>query len=165
MTASVVHVTNRVTAGSECNPTRGSVHLPVEQLPKAGLHKFANPVDPSRLRAPGDPTRGPGGVVSWFRAFCLFKCNLCWRYTEALLAPTEDWLRAFHFRKPGADEVVVVYSRAQERANLAKQLFNDAGLHRCLVLEDGVVGRGGTFHVIQSRTRVMGWHFWHFSPR
>lgn len=74
----------------------GSVHLPVEQLPKA------------------------------------------------LLAPAEDWLRAFHFRKPGADDVVVVYSRSQQRANLAKQLFNDAGLHRCLVLQDGVVGwRGG----------------------
>ena len=29
------------------------------------------------------------------------------------------------------DEVVVVYSRARERANLAMQLFNDAGLHRC----------------------------------
>lgn len=75
---------------------RGSVHLPVEQLPKA------------------------------------------------LLTPAEDWLRAFHFRKPGADEVVVVYSRAQERAALAKQLFNDAGLHRCLVLGDGVMGRAFT---------------------
>ena len=30
---------------------------------------------------------------------------------RALLMTPEDWLRAFHFRKPGADEVVVVYSR------------------------------------------------------
>lgn len=59
---------------------------------------------------------------------------------RALLMTPEDWLRAFHFRKPGADEVVVVYSRRQERASYAKQLFGDAGVHRCLVLGEGVMG-------------------------
>ena len=69
---------------------------------------------------------------------------------KSLLSSADDWLRAHHFRKPGSDEVVIVYSRAQERANLAKQLFNDAGWHRCLVLEDGVVGwrgSGGTHNL------------------
>ena len=59
---------------------------------------------------------------------------------RALLMTPEDWLRAFHFRKPGADEVGVVYSRRQERASYAKQLFGDAGVHRCLVLGEGVMG-------------------------
>lgn len=67
---------------------------------------------------------------------------------KALLMPAEDWLRAFHFHKPGEDETVVVHSRGQERASLAKQLFNDAGLHRCMVLRGGVMawhgGAGGS---------------------
>jgi len=59
---------------------------------------------------------------------------------RALLAPPDDFLRAFHFRKPGPDDVVVVHSRRQERASYAKQLLGDAGLHRCLVLSEGVMG-------------------------
>ena len=59
---------------------------------------------------------------------------------RALLMPPDDFLRAFHFRKPGPDDVVVVHSRRQERASYAKQLLGDAGLHRCLVLSEGVMG-------------------------
>ena len=59
---------------------------------------------------------------------------------RALLMPPDDFLRAFHFRKPGPDDVVVVHSRRQERASYAKQLLGDAGLHRCLVLSEGIMG-------------------------
>ncbi|EEH54626.1 uncharacterized protein MICPUCDRAFT_60777 [Micromonas pusilla CCMP1545] len=59
---------------------------------------------------------------------------------KALLMSNEEWARTFHFRKPGEDDVVVLYSRRMERAVYAKQLLNDAGMHRCLVLADGVVG-------------------------
>lgn len=59
---------------------------------------------------------------------------------RALLMSPDDFLRAHHFRKPGPDDVVVVHSRRQERASYAKQLLGDAGLHRCLVLSEGVMG-------------------------
>jgi len=59
---------------------------------------------------------------------------------RALLYGPEEWLRSFHFRKPSADEVIVVYSRRHERAAYAKQVFEDAGMHRVLVLADGVCG-------------------------
>lgn len=57
---------------------------------------------------------------------------------RALLLTNEDWLRAYHFRKPSVDEVVVVYSRRNERAAYAKQLFHDAGAYRVLVLQGGI---------------------------
>ena len=59
---------------------------------------------------------------------------------RALLCTPEEWARTFHFRKPGADEVVVVYGRRNERAAYAKRVFGDAGMHRVLVLADGVCG-------------------------
>jgi rhodanese-related sulfurtransferase len=61
---------------------------------------------------------------------------------RALLMPPEDFLRAFHFRKPDPDATVVLYSRKSERATYAKQLFADAGMRRCLVLSEGVMGWG-----------------------
>ena len=59
---------------------------------------------------------------------------------RALLCTPEEWARTFHFRKPGADELVVVYGRRNERAAFAKQIFEDAGMQRVLVLADGVCG-------------------------
>lgn len=59
---------------------------------------------------------------------------------RALLCTPEEWARTFHFRKPGVDEVVVVYGRRNERAAYAKRVFGDAGMHRVLVLADGVCG-------------------------
>ena len=48
------------------------------------------------------------------------------------------------YNKPGADDVVVVYSRQHQRAALGRRLFNDAGLEQCLALSEGVMGwRGG----------------------
>ena len=59
---------------------------------------------------------------------------------RALLCTPEEWARTFHFRKPGADEVVVVYGRQNERAAFAKRVFADAGMPRVMVLADGVCG-------------------------
>ena len=63
---------------------------------------------------------------------------------RALLCAPEEWARAFHFRKPGAEDLVVVYGRGNARAAYAKRVFGDAGMHRVLVLAGGVCGwRGG----------------------
>ena len=51
----------------------------------------------------------------------------------------EDWLRAFHFRKPGGGRGGGGVLPAAGRASYAKQLFGDAGVHRCSVGE-GVMG-------------------------
>ncbi len=59
---------------------------------------------------------------------------------RALLCAPEEWARAFHFRKPGAEDLVVVYGRGNARAAYAKRVFGDAGMHRVLVLAGGVCG-------------------------
>ena len=70
---------------------------------------------------------------------------------RALLCAPEEWARAFHFRKPGAEDLVVVYGRGNARAAYAKRVFGDAGMHRVLVLAGGVCGwRGGG----EGRTRA-----------
>lgn len=58
---------------------------------------------------------------------------------RALLASAADFQKTFHFPKPNADQLVVLYSRLTERAAYAKQLFQDYGAHRVLVLRGGVV--------------------------
>lgn len=71
---------------------RGSVHVPVDQLPKA------------------------------------------------LLMNDQDWLRALNFPKPGPEDIIVLHCRCRIRAEWAKQLCYDAGLHRCLLYADGISG-------------------------
>ena len=52
----------------------------------------------------------------------------------ALQAPAEEFQRQYRCARPGAEDLVVVYSRTHTRAAWAAQVAADMGLRNCFVL-------------------------------